>query len=141
MDELVWLTGKHKPLTVVNYGDLGEFKKDLTIVENYLLWADVSVFGLDKDADEGLINTIGKLAREENKMMIVTLGKYGSIAYQKDNVFIQPAKEVAYRDTTGAGDSFLSAFVVTFLHTGNIQQSLAKGTTLASRVIQNVGAY
>jgi len=129
------------PLVVINYGDLKEFDRRIDVVVRNMKIADILIFGLDKDEDEQLINDILLLASMQNKMAIVTLGKYGSIAWLNGKSFIQPAQEVKPVDTTGAGDSFLSAFLVSYLKTNDIQKSLNSGTDLASKVIQKVGAY
>jgi sugar/nucleoside kinase (ribokinase family) len=54
---------------------------------------------------------------------------------------MQSARDVPVIDATGAGDSFLAGFLVRYLKTKDVQGSLAAGTSLASKVIQKVGAY
>lgn len=132
---------QHRPFTIINYGDLHEFKSKVNIVEEYLHIADACIFGLDKDTDETMINVIRRLAIEKNMLTIVTLGKYGSIAWANGKSYVQPAYEVNVVDTTGAGDSFLAAFMVAFLETEDIQKSLEAGSRLAAHIIQKVGAY
>jgi fructoselysine 6-kinase len=131
-------TGK-RPVFVINYGDLREFESSLEVVYKYLKLADIVVFGLDKDTDELLINEIRDMS--DNRICLVTLGKYGSLAWANKQSFVQSAQEVDAVDTTGAGDSFLAAFLLSLLTTGDIQQSLQKGTALAARVVTQVGAY
>ncbi len=126
---------------VINYGDLKEFERSLDVVIRNIDLADILVFGLDKDEDENRINDIRVLTLARKKMAIVTLGKYGSIVWHNGEVFMEPAKDVTAVDTTGAGDSFLAAFLISFLKSGDIQQSLQKGSELAAQVIQKVGAY
>ena len=128
------------PFVVINFGDLKEFHDDFGVVERYADKADILLFGLDKDADEPLINRIRDLSTS-TRMCMVTLGKYGSVAWLGGKTFVQPAKEVAVVDTTGAGDAFQVGFLAHYLSTRNIQESLRKGTILASRAIRKVGAY
>ena len=132
---------KHRPLFVINYGDLNEFNHSFDVPKQFLDLADILIFGLDKDRDEDLINEVRQCALVEKKFALVTLGKYGSIAWDGKTAYVQSAQEVTVRDTTGAGDSFLAGFLITFLKTRNIQQSLQQGTDLASRAIQKLGAY
>lgn len=143
LDELRQVTKsrRKKPLVSINYGDLGEFEEKKSVVMEYIDVADILVFGLDKDTDEQRINELQLLAAEEKKIIIVTLAKFGSIAYVEDDVFVQMADEVPVVDTTGAGDAFLAAFLVTFLQSKNIQQALQDGTNLASKVVGRLGAY
>lgn len=144
LDELAaWkskLQTAKRPLLVINYGDLKEFHDDVNILKRHEELADILVFGLDKDADEFLINRVREFATA-TRMCLVTLGKYGSIAWVGGRSFMQPAKHVGITDTTGAGDAFLVGFVVSLLTTKNIQRSLGKGALLAARTIQKVGAY
>lgn len=129
------------PLIVINFGDLKEFHQDLSVVEEVLPFSDFCVFGLDKDADEGMINTIKTMARTSTAHMLITLASNGSLVYKGSHAFVQSAKQVDVVDTTGAGDSFLTAFLVTYLETHDIQSALKNGTDLASGVVQRIGAY
>lgn len=113
---------------------------------NELMPVDVShldsmVFGLNFDTDQEKIKKIKELAKKYNKLAIVTLGKGGSIACEGEKMWAVPGKQVKAIDTTGAGDSFLAAFLITYLPSHDIRKSLEKGTELASKVIQNIGAY
>lgn len=132
---------KHTSFTIINYGDLHEFQDDVRVVEANIHVADALMFGLDKDADEDRINAIRRMAFERNILTIVTLGKFGSLAWHNGESFVQPAREAKVVDTTGAGDSFLAAFLVSYLSSGDIQASLEKGSLLTTRVIGTVGAY
>lgn len=142
LDELRPLSCKRRhPLIVVNFGDLGEFHKDMTIVQSGIDAVDVLFFGLDKDADEALINQLKDIALQTGKLIIVTLGRWGSLAYAGDRSFIQPPDLVKVKDTTGAGDAFLAGFLVSYLEKKSIQTALYKGSTLASQAITKLGAY
>lgn len=144
LDELVSFGSarrRKKPLLVVDFADFGQLKKDMQLVESCIHSIDILVFGLDKDVDEALINQLKDIAAQTGALIVVTLGRWGSLAYAGDRSFIQPAKLVKVKDTTGAGDAFLAGFLVTYLKTKNIQRSLAAGTDLASRAIQKIGAY
>lgn len=140
----VWkqsLKDRIHPLVVINYGDLKEFGNSLDVVIRHITLSDVMVFGLDKDLDEERINALRILASIRQKMVIVTLGKYGSIVWNGKSSYLQSAKDVHVVDTTGAGDSFLAGFLVSYLATKDIPHALQKGTDLASQVIRRVGAY
>lgn len=144
LDELVSFGStrrRKKPLLVVDFADFGQLKKDMGVVESCIHTTDILVFGLDKDADEVLINQLKDIAAQTSKLIVVTLGRWGSLAYAGDRSFVQPAGRMKVKDTTGAGDAFLAGFLVTYLKTKNIQRSLAAGTDLASRAIQKLGAY
>ena len=132
---------KKHPLLVVNFGDLREFNRDIRVVEDVLHYTDICVFGLDKDADETLINTLQHMAKQSRVKILITLASSGSLVFDGADVFLQAAKKVKVVDTTGAGDAFLAGFLVKYLKTKDIQTSLSAGSALASQVIQKVGAY
>lgn len=144
LDELAALWRRwhrRKPLRVVDFGDMSQFHKDSLFVETYTDAFDILFFGLNKDDDEELINNLQRLARTYKKLIVVTLGKYGSIAFHRSRVFTQIGYDVSVVDATGAGDSFLAGFLVKYFQTHDIQKSLINGTDLASRVIQHLGGY
>lgn len=130
-----------KLLRVVDFGDLSHFEKSTSIVEGHLEGIDICVFGLDKDDDEGRINALRELAADSGKLFVITLNKHGSVVFQGDKAYGCVGKEVRAVDTTGAGDSFLAAFLVSYLRAKDIQASLKKGAALAARVIAKLGAY
>jgi fructoselysine 6-kinase len=62
----------------------------------------------ERDAAE----QIGRLAVERGaRLAIVTLGAQGSIAVDRERVFILDAEPIDPIDTLGAGDSFIAAFL------------------------------
>lgn len=132
---------KRKFLRVGDFGDLSLWNKDAAMLVRYLSTFDVFLFGLDKDIDEFLINELRQLAHQSRKLFLVTLNKFGAAAFAGDTMFGVPGHDVPVLDTTGAGDSFLAAFLVEYLKSHDVQKSLVAGTQLASQVIQNVGAY
>jgi fructoselysine 6-kinase len=132
---------RKKPLRIVDFGDLSQFGKALDIVAKYTKSFDVFLFGLDKDGDEILINDLRALAQATNKLFIITLERYGSVAYRGHETYAYIGHQLDAIDATGAGDSFLAGFLVSFLKTRDIQLSLVAGSNLAEKVIQKVGAY
>ncbi|OGG31341.1 hypothetical protein A3A63_00735 [Candidatus Gottesmanbacteria bacterium RIFCSPLOWO2_01_FULL_46_9] len=143
LDELgsVKVVHRKKPLIVVNFGDLREFGSDIRIVQQYAPLSDILVFGLNKDTDEAHINVLRQLAHDAHKMVIITLGEFGSLVYNDDTIYLQPAIVTPIVDTTGAGDAFLAAYMVKYLETGDVQKSLSAGSNIASQVIGRLGAY
>lgn len=129
------------PYIIVNFGDLKEFHGDINIVVTALSIANLCVFGLHETEDSELISRLESLARKHTRHILITMAAKGSRMYAADTVYSEPAKLVTAVDTTGAGDSFLSAYLIKFLDTGDVKASLRAGTELASQVIQRIGAY
>jgi len=113
---------------------------DFDLLERHIEHIDIGFFGLSSD-DSATIAHIENLAREHNKMFVVTLGAAGSCAYHGDvrvHCAAVPVAEVV--DTTGAGDAFAAGFLSRYCHGQNVRHSLAAGAKLASLVIQRQGA-
>jgi D-beta-D-heptose 7-phosphate kinase/D-beta-D-heptose 1-phosphate adenosyltransferase len=69
--------------------------------------------------------------------LIVTKGKSGAL--YKNQLY--PTDNVEVSDVTGAGDTFLSALVYRYLHTGSIEESIKFANRLAAITIQYTGVY
>lgn len=76
------------------------------------------------------------------KLILVTLGKYGSICYNvKTKRFSKspvPASKVV--STVGAGDSFSAAFLTHYMAGDSIAKCLKAATTLSDYVVTQLGA-
>ncbi|HUD19032.1 MAG TPA: PfkB family carbohydrate kinase [Patescibacteria group bacterium] len=131
---------RKKPFVVVNFGDMKEFHDDVTMVRDSMGGVDMLVFGLDKDRDEAMINTLKDVVPKE-KLLLITLGSSGSVAWYRGIYYAEPSLDVTVKDTTGAGDAYLVGFLLSFLASKNIQTSLHAGSRQASQVIQKIGTY
>jgi sugar/nucleoside kinase (ribokinase family) len=80
-------------------------------------------------------------AKNIKKNLIITRGNKGAISINKSEVFECSAKEnLNIKDLTGAGDLFAAGYLHGVINNLSIEESLAKGTELSSRVIQKIGA-
>ncbi len=71
------------------------------------------------------------LWREYTRLIVVTRGKAGSIAYTRDGTFLlAEGQGVESVDTTGAGDSFVAAILYKLLTTSNRNELLEDATRL-----------
>ena len=68
--------------------------------------------------------------------IVLTDGINGSVAYNGNNEIRQPAYEVDVKDTTGAGDAFISGYLAGIAHGLNISQSLEVATKWAASSVQ-----
>ena len=76
-----------------------------------------------------------------NKLIVVTRGEKGAIAINGDEIVETKIKEnLNIIDLTGAGDLFAAGFLHGKIINLSIKESLEKGTIMASRVIQQIGA-
>ena len=82
--------------------------------------------------------TFGK---EINKLLVITRGDKGAISILKDKITeIKVQKDLEIKDLTGAGDLFAAGFLHGYLRNFSQEDCLKKGTEMASRIIQIIGA-
>jgi len=79
--------------------------------------------------------------KQLGKLLVITRGKKGSIAIQKNEVVeCDSQKNLKIVDLTGAGDLFAAGFLHGHINNLSIKESLQKGTEMASKIIQKIGA-
>jgi len=76
-----------------------------------------------------------------NKTLVITRSDKGSIAVNQNEVIeCASQKNLNIIDLTGAGDLFAAGFLHGFINKMSTQESLLKGTEMASKIIQTIGA-
>ena len=86
-------------------------------------------------------NEVINFSKQLNKLIIVTRGEKGAVAINGDEVFennIQ--KNLKIIDLTGAGDLFAAGFLHGYINKLSTKECLGKGTEMASKIIQQIGA-
>jgi len=79
--------------------------------------------------------------KQLGKLLVITRGKKGSISIQKNKVVeCDSQKNLEIVDLTGAGDLFAAGFLHGHINNLSIKESLQKGTEMASKIIQKIGA-
>ena len=75
-----------------------------------------------------------EMAEQSGKLVVLTMGRHGSIAFYQGEEFFQDAIKVRkVIDTTGCGDTFQAAFAYYYLKSGkNIREALEQGANWAS---------
>jgi sugar/nucleoside kinase (ribokinase family) len=124
--------------TAIDFADFLQHP-NFTLLERYMKQIDIGFFGLSSD-DGATVARIEDLAREHNKLFVVTLGAAGSRAYiggTRIDCAAIPANDVI--DTTGAGDAFAAGFLSRYCHGQSVQDSLATGAARAAHAIQQLG--
>ena len=80
-------------------------------------------------------------SKELKKLVVITRSDKGSIAINGSEVVECDAKKnLKIIDLTGAGDLFAAGFLHGYINNKSIKESLEKGTEMASKVIQIIGA-
>ena len=80
-------------------------------------------------------------SKQIGKLVVITRGEKGSLAIQKNEVIeCDSEKNLKIVDLTGAGDLFAAGFLHGHVNKLSIKESLKKGTEMASKIIQKIGA-
>ncbi|MBL6857677.1 MAG: adenosine kinase [Pelagibacteraceae bacterium] len=91
--------------------------------------------------DAKSLDEVISFGRELNKTLVVTRSDKGSIVITKNEVAeCESQKNLEIIDLTGAGDLFAAGFLHGNINKMSIKESLQKGTEMASKIIQNIGA-
>jgi len=86
-------------------------------------------------------NEVISFGKQLGKILVITRGDKGSIAIQgNDIVECESKKNLQITDLTGAGDLFAAGFLHGHVNNFSVKESLKKGTEMASKIIQKIGA-
>ena len=116
-------------------------KSFLDLVNNKL---DI-IFANEKEI-LSLINTknfdeVVEFGKKIEKLLVITRGEKGSIAIQKNKVVeCDSQKNLKIVDLTRAGDLFAAGFLHGHVNNLSVKESLQKGTEMASKIIEKIGA-
>jgi len=112
--------------------DLVNNKLDITFANEQEILSLIDA----KNFDE--IISFGK---QLGKLIVITRSDKGSVAIQKNEVIeCNSQKNLKIVDLTGAGDLFAAGFLHGHVNNLSIKESLQKGTEMASKIIQKIGA-
>jgi len=87
------------------------------------------------------INDVISFGKKINKTLVITRSDKGSVVIDQNEVVeCESQKNLKIVDLTGAGDLFAAGFLHGYINKMSLKESLNKGTEMASRVIQKIGA-
>ena len=119
---------RHKP----HFLDLVKNKLDITFANEQEILSLINT----KNFDEVI-----SFAKKLGSLIVITRGEKGSIAIQKNEVVeCDSQKNLKIVDLTGAGDLFAAGFLHGHVNNLSLKESLEKGTEMASKIIQKIGA-
>ncbi len=91
--------------------------------------------------DANSFDEVVEFGKNLGKLIVITRSEKGSVAIYNNEVFeCESQKNLKLVDLTGAGDLFAAGFLHGYINKMTIQQSLSKGTEMASKIIQKIGA-
>lgn len=94
-----------------------DFSDDFTMeeVERIAPKVDFSFFSCSHLNIDEILNLIIKTYKLGSKIVLVTMGEKGALLYDGDKFYAQEPKLVEAIDTMGAGDSFITSFLVNYI--------------------------
>ena len=122
--------------------DFSDFSTDpnYELLERHLDKIDIAFFGLKSDQTD-IIKKLSVVAKNNNKLFIITLGENGSIAFKGATKYSCDAKPIEkVIDTTGAGDAFAAGFLSDYVHQRSVQNALEKGSDVAAKTVEFLGS-
>ena len=86
-------------------------------------------------------NDVISFGKKINKTLVITRSDKGSVVINQNEVVeCKSQKNLKIVDLTGAGDLFAAGFLHGYINKMTLQENLNKGTEMASKVIQKIGA-
>ncbi|MNC74191.1 Fructosamine kinase FrlD [compost metagenome] len=73
--------------------------------------------------------------------MVATRGGDRSIAYDGASFYYQTPELIEAVDTMGAGDSYITAFLMSMIKDGDIQAAMREGSRLAAKSCMVEGSF
>ncbi len=135
-DDLHLLKRTGKPIAF-DFSD--QFKHPL--VEKVISHTDFAFFAADEECEALLIEKMKRFKEMGPKLIIVTRGSIGSLAYDGHTVYRYGVLPCDVVDTMGAGDSFIAGFLVALLRVEDVEGCMACGAKNSSITIQYSGAW
>jgi len=116
-------------------------KSFLDLVNNKLDIAFANELEILSLIDAKNFNEVITFSKQIGKLVVITRGEKESIAILKNEVIeCSSEKNLKIVDLTGAGDLFAAGFLHGYVNKLSIKESLKKGTEMASKIIQKIGA-
>jgi len=115
-----------------SFFDLVNNKSDITFSNEQEIFSLIDAKSFDE---------VISFSKQLGILLVITRGKKGSIAIQKSEVVeCDSQKKLKIVDLTGAGDLFAAGFLHGHINNLSIMEGLQKGTEMASKIIQKIGA-
>lgn len=111
------------------------------IVDSSIGNVDYAFFGLDAEDSEEVRSFMREKQAMGPKVVVVTLGEHGSLAYDGDTFHKHGIVEVEIADTMGAGDSFIAGFIKGILENKNVDECMSLGAHSSAVTLQYSGAW
>lgn len=110
-------------------------------VDSSIRYVDYAFFGLDEEDNESLRRFMRTKQSMGPKIVVVTLGDQGSVAYDGEVFYKYGILDTKVVDTMGAGDSFIAGFIRGILEHKNTDECMRLGAESSAITLQYSGAW
>jgi fructoselysine 6-kinase len=124
-------------LKVADFAGGSRYSISTDAISRYISQLDIVIRSV-QDANE--LEALERISKDHKRLVIGTMGKAGSVAFLNDDKYVQPSSTVEAVDTTGAGDAYIAQFVVAYLRTKDVQESMRRATQAAVEAVLERGA-
>jgi len=115
----------------VDYLHLPRFQTIFETIDN----VDIAYVGGNIEMVESLF----ELSTKRDKLIVLTLGDRGSMAFYQGHKYLQPSLPSKVIDTTGCGDAFQSGFTCSFLEHRDVEKALLTGAEMGCLATKHYG--
>jgi len=127
-------------IVCIDFADFLEHP-DFELLERHIANIDIGFFGLTSD-QVPIVDRLAQLARQFDKLFVITLAARGSLAFHGTQEFDCPAQPVdQVIDTTGAGDAYAAGFLSAHCQGASVQESMYRGASIAAKTVGRAGAF
>lgn len=116
-------------------------KLDDPVVPIAIPYVDYAFFSIDDQGEDEIKKFMLEMYEKGPKVVVVTRGEMGSIAYDGQRFYTQGIVPVEVVDTMGAGDSFIAGFLYAICQGKSIPEAMADGAANSSVTLAYAGAW
>ncbi len=102
---------------------------------------DIAFLSAAREGDEACRDLAWLVASHGPRLVVITRGARGALAYDGAAFFAQPIIQTKVVDTLGAGDGFIAGFLMAVLARQPVVEALARGAANAAKVCAYRGAF
>jgi fructoselysine 6-kinase len=124
-------------LKVADFAGGSQYSVPIDAISAFAPQVDILIRSVENSTE---LEALEQISKDYQRLVIGTLGKAGSIAFLNGEKYAQPTLTVEAVDTTGAGDAYIAHFVVTYLRTKDLQESMRLATIAAVETVLAQGA-
>lgn len=116
-------------------------KLDDPVLKIAIPYVDYAFFSIDDQSETEIREFMLAMYAKGPKVVVVTRGEAGSIAYDGKEFYTYGIVPVDVVDTMGAGDSFIAGFLYAVCKGKSVPEAMADGAANSSVTLAYVGAW